>query len=330
MRSLLVGTIVGLTTSAACTLAQPLDALSSGACRIDGLMNGDESDVDCGGRDPACPRCRLDATCRADADCTSASCGSQGRCECPSDMVPVGHADGVEPSRSCIDSAEVSQQAFAQFLAACPNGCAEHRPDVCSFDHDFAPRTTEVTSGDKENETNCYHEVNSADRGADMPVVCIDWCAAYTYCAWRGKRLCGRLAGAPRFTEWTSACSYKGTRTYPYAPPEDPTHYDACACNAQDESGEVTCGPDTRGEAMMPADALNPSCAAESGAINLVGNAAEWEDDCDRSTDPKDDKCPLRGGSYASDQSRASCTAPPDFLERSHARTDVGFRCCSG
>jgi formylglycine-generating enzyme len=313
----------------ACTVAQPLDHLSSGDCRVDGAKNGDESDVDCGGRDLGCARCRLDATCRSGSDCTTGACSVAGRCECPREMTAVAHADGVVPVRTCIDYEEVSNDSFAEFVAACPDGCPKHRPAECAFETSFAPRTTEITTGAEENATNCYREVNPANRDGGYPVVCIDWCAAYTYCAWRGKRLCGLLDHAAQNSEWADACSYKGTRTFPYSPPENPSQYDACACNAQDDSGEVTCGETTMGAEIFPVDSPL-SCVSESSALNLVGNAAEWEDACDRSSDPVNDKCPLRGGSFASPKARASCTASPDFLERSHARTDVGFRCCSG
>lgn len=37
----------------------------------DGVLNGDESDVDCGGSDPSCDRCALDANCLFDEDCAA-------------------------------------------------------------------------------------------------------------------------------------------------------------------------------------------------------------------------------------------------------------------
>jgi hypothetical protein len=44
----------------------------------DGLMNGSESDVDCGGA--ACPRCHTGHRCVTWSDCASGSC-TNGRCE---------------------------------------------------------------------------------------------------------------------------------------------------------------------------------------------------------------------------------------------------------
>jgi hypothetical protein len=52
-----------------------LDGCAAATC-TDGRRNGEEADVDCGGR---CPACGDAALCAADADCTSGLCGS-GRC----------------------------------------------------------------------------------------------------------------------------------------------------------------------------------------------------------------------------------------------------------
>ncbi len=45
----------------------------------DGRKNGTETDVDCGGSDPATPRCKAHATCAAPRDCASQLCGTKGR-----------------------------------------------------------------------------------------------------------------------------------------------------------------------------------------------------------------------------------------------------------
>jgi len=40
------------------------------------------------------------------------------------------------------------------------------------------------------------------------PVVCVDWCDAFSYCAWVGKRLCrdGSADELPEVSEWRLAC----------------------------------------------------------------------------------------------------------------------------
>jgi hypothetical protein len=52
----------------------------------DKAMNGDETDVDCGGG--TCPKCAAGKTCKLDADCRSGSCGSGGKCADP--FAPTG------------------------------------------------------------------------------------------------------------------------------------------------------------------------------------------------------------------------------------------------
>ena len=55
-----------------------------GVCRpptaLDGVRNGDETDVDCGGAPSKAPRCATGAVCSRDGDCASGSCDAQKRC----------------------------------------------------------------------------------------------------------------------------------------------------------------------------------------------------------------------------------------------------------
>ena len=59
-------------TAASCpatTTSSPSAAITTCA---DGMVNGEESDVDCGGR--ACGRCSLGSTCHAHTDCATSNC----------------------------------------------------------------------------------------------------------------------------------------------------------------------------------------------------------------------------------------------------------------
>jgi len=66
----------------------------------DGLHNGDETDVDCGG---PCPACGVGGLCLADTDCESQWCNSGGRCHPPScrDGRRNGDEVGVDCGGSC-------------------------------------------------------------------------------------------------------------------------------------------------------------------------------------------------------------------------------------
>jgi hypothetical protein len=65
----------------------------------DGVKNGSESDVDCGG---TCPACGTDKSCSLPADCTSGVC-TGGKCAAPSctDAVKNGTETGIDCGGSC-------------------------------------------------------------------------------------------------------------------------------------------------------------------------------------------------------------------------------------
>ncbi|HEY8072933.1 MAG TPA: SUMF1/EgtB/PvdO family nonheme iron enzyme, partial [Labilithrix sp.] len=161
------------------------------------------------------------SACHADAECATSACSS-GLCACPDGMSTVPRASGPA---TCIDRIEVTNRAYSDFVAACPDGCPSLLPFRCNSDTNVAPRTAETTDPGTESSINCFRESLPARIGAgfeDYPVVCVDWCSAFAYCAWRGKRLCNG-------SEWVDACSDRGAKTYAYA-----QSFDACACNVAD------------------------------------------------------------------------------------------------
>ena len=76
---------------------------STGTC-VDGLRNGDESDVDCGG---ACATCEVGQVCLEPSDCQSAAC-----------------ARGVCAGTSCRDGKLSGDESAVDCGGACP-GCAD-------------------------------------------------------------------------------------------------------------------------------------------------------------------------------------------------------------
>lgn len=67
----------------------------------DGIKNGDESDIDCGGT--SCVGCSSGESCKANVDCKSKVCGSGGICQAPScqDGVRNGNENGVDCGGEC-------------------------------------------------------------------------------------------------------------------------------------------------------------------------------------------------------------------------------------
>jgi formylglycine-generating enzyme required for sulfatase activity len=91
----------------------------------------------------------------------------------------------------CVDVTEVTADQFAAFVAAAPS--TDSLPDACSGHG--PPHPPPPSTG-----------------GVAGAITGVDWCDATAYCAWAGKRLCGRLGGGPlndgdpSNSEWVAAC----------------------------------------------------------------------------------------------------------------------------
>jgi sulfatase modifying factor 1 len=229
--------------------------------------------------------------------------------ECPHDMVLV-----PAPSPFCIDATEVTQRAYASFLVS---GDAGAQVPACAWNTDLQASTT------------C--KPFTFNPLSDYPMVCIDWCDAYAYCASVGRRLCGAVGGGgldaaadlanTQSDQWFSACSHggDGKHAYPYG-----NDYDGSACNTRDiEAGTLLDAGSRRG------------CAGGyDGIYDMSGNAGEWEDDCRPTSDPDAaaDNCNIRGGSYMHGSDYFSfllaCNGVYPFATRVTTSIDIGFRCC--
>lgn len=109
-------------------------------------------------------------------------------------------------------------------------------------------------------------------------------------CKARGARLCSPV-------EWEVACAGPERASFPYG-----SSYVARKCN-------------TRGREVAPSGSF-PECMSASGAIDMSGNAAEW-----------DSTGAVRGAS-AVDGTRGRCSEKREVTPASPL-TDVGFRCCA-
>lgn len=203
----------------------------------------------------------------------------------------------------CIDSTEVSLAQYNKFLATNPP-VTQYQPQTpdCDFNVSYAANVFRV--------------------GADLPVH-VNWCSAYAYCAWAGKRLCGKIGGGavvgteasdPLKSQWMQACSQGGTSTYPYG-----NAYSATACpNAQTPDGGGGKSANVGTNAMC-----RGSQAPFDSVFDMAANVEEWEDNCSGAL------CPTRGGSA---ELNAVYTACADLSAQRYRNTDVGeigFRCCS-
>jgi formylglycine-generating enzyme required for sulfatase activity len=225
----------------------------------------------------------------------------------------------------CIDSTEVTNIQYKAFT--------DTNPSQTSFPH---PRCTWNTS---------FLPTMSVG-GDNYPVSYVDWCDAYTFCLWAGKRLCGQIGGTSNPTtsfddvtkdQWYQACTSNNPAmfTYPYG-----TTYQDMTCDGYQypSLGKINVGSAT-------------GCHAPNAPYNAVydmsGNVDEWEDSCGTvSGNPvgSKDNCRTRGGSYGDGADPAGSGGDtPFFLSCAadwggsttagnprNAHSDfVGFRCCA-
>jgi formylglycine-generating enzyme required for sulfatase activity len=223
-------------------------------------------------------------------------------------MVRVATGAGTD---YCIDSTEVTRAEYAAFLPEASLSAQSVRPP-----------------------TNCKNSNTSFIPTAhwppgttgDLPVDGVDWCDAESFCAWAGRRLCRGLGNADLWhqdgdftdstkSEWASACTALGTRSYPYG--KEP-HAGACADNSSGESDErSTVGP-------------TACVGGVAGVRDMVGNVYEWLDACSFSWGV--DHCALLGSAVKDPHLSATAVA-----QCSDANTvpyyqnfaGVGIRCCA-
>jgi sulfatase modifying factor 1 len=212
----------------------------------------------------------------------------------------------------CIDSTEVTVDHYTQFLAA-KGGDVSGQPPACSaWNQSFVPGGWPTGAG-------------------AQAVSGVNWCMAFMYCAWAGKRLCGSPSGGPADSlgyrdpaksEWFNACSRNqdGLHAYPYG-----NVYDPRACNGTDYLGA--------GQGR-PLPSLSTCQGGYPGLFDMSGNVNEWEDSCSPSAPDsgapsgQNDGCLVRGGGFGYKPAELRCDfavlGPRNFLGG-----DVGIRCCS-
>ncbi len=202
----------------------------------------------------------------------------------------------VDLGAFCIDSTEVSVAQYDVFLAAVA-GDAGPKPLGCPAGASLGMPSLNVV---------------------DDPATGMDWCSAYAYCRWAGKRLCGRIGGGRldlglatqrTLSEWYQACAGLGSDEYPYG-----ATYMPGACNDKqlDAGGAVRVGS-------------LPLCQ-RAGVFDLAGNAEEWSDICEDTDGSTTPKCAIMGDSYIDDQSKCGYGFTTGVDTSS---SNIGFRCCA-
>jgi formylglycine-generating enzyme required for sulfatase activity len=202
----------------------------------------------------------------------------------------------------CIDAHEATRAEYGAFLLELQH--LPPQPSYCAWKGNYFP------DGDV------------TPPVGDTPVGGVDFCDARAYCEWTGKRLCGAIGGGPgAFTgptvnttsEWYTACSHDGSRTYPYG-----DTFDAARCNG------------APGTASQPRPASQGTCeGGYDGLFDMSGNMGEWEDSCNSYTTGSTDYCRLRGGGFTESGDRLRCDYVDIEVFRDSRFASAGIRCCA-
>ena len=207
----------------------------------------------------------------------------------------------------------------------------------------FQLSKTEVTLGQYracEESGNCtmLRKRRSLSRGleteklnASRPVTGVDWKTARVFCTWAGG---GRL---PSEAEWEYAARSGGkTRSYPWGEEEA-----SCARAVISVGGRAGCGRAGIGRSKRPF----PVCSKTSGntthgLCDMVGNVAEWVEDCwhnnyqgapsNGSAWSSGGNCRsgvLRGGSYYDGYQNLIRATSRKRATARFSNTSIGFRC---
>ncbi len=219
----------------------------------------------------------------------------------------------------CVDATEVTSAQYKAFVDTNPS--KELVGPECAWKSSFAPKSVGNSCEPKH-----YDPIGLPNH----PVACVDWCDAYAFCGWAGKRMCGAFGGGENpfdshddatKSEWFYACSAGDTQLYPYL-----GAYQPMACVGDDYDGVPGDG------ALDDASAVGTAgCEGGlSGLQDMSGNVWEWERSCQKTGPPQDQPCRDRGGSFWDSGTMLACGSPSVLSHtRDYYNKNIGFRCCA-
>ncbi len=218
----------------------------------------------------------------------------------------------VNIGKTCVDSTEVSNAEYAKFVNnVVPAQVVAKLPGACQWKTSVTPDKWPAAAAQD-----------------SFPVSGVDWCDAYAYCAWAGKRLCG-LTGTSdpppnherndaAANEWFNACSGGVGNNFPYGPSYLPN-----ACNGSDRNQD---------SGLTVAVGSIATCVGGfPGLYDLSGNVSEWENYCADDAGAND-LCRQRGGAADDEVTTLDCTISTDaggLLKRNYRSPHKGIRCCA-
>jgi sulfatase modifying factor 1 len=247
------------------------------------------------------------------------------------DVAPKCAPGMIDLGDFCIDATEVTKGSYKAFLDSKPGISTDPR---CSWNGKFEPTVLDDFPAF------CTLEDVDLVKEPNHPVVCVDWCDAFSYCAWAGKRLCGMIGGGSepykdpsvmndvKKSQWYAACAGgEGTpRKYPYRGDYQPVCNDKLSGGAARDVGSM---PGCHGPPGTP----------QAAVYDMSGNVYEWVDNCQASAAaPSQQSCLTRGGFYLNEDvtdagafEYLTCAVGSITNPKQRERFDdhIGIRCCS-
>src|SRR6185436_1242308 len=219
----------------------------------------------------------------------------------------------VRAGSFCVDSTEVTNEQYAAFLAD-KTSDVSGQPAACKWNTSYVPDTDGLIWP------------YLTGRG-NFPVANVDWCDAYAFCKWSGKRLCGKVGGGRLATvtaaagtagQWFNACTNGGRLTYPYG-----AMLNRVACNIGAPS-----------DAAMYVEEVKHRATCQGGypgLFDMGGNLEEWVDGCDKDTGSADNCAVAGSSSWTGDLTPddLSCSGSVFGSPRNTRFYLLGFRCCA-
>ena len=264
--------------------------------------NGGTDEANGGGADTS-PEPAAGASGEAGAPPTTSECPCHAPTPtCQNGKCVVRGPSMVKAGTFYVDKSEVTALDYATFVKAVGEVGVADQAAVCAWNLSFERGPNAVPA---------------AEAAAD-PVTGVDFCDATAYCAWAGKRLCGKVGGGSlglaelsdaTKSQWFAACGGPAGQLYPYGS----THKDAACNDASAGTGKVA-----------PVASFEKCSGFYPGVFDMLGNVAEWVNACDANLGPADG-CETIGGNFAS---TPTCSSS-GLKHRNEQPPGVGFRCCS-
>ena len=229
----------------------------------------------------------------------------------------------------CMDERETTVAEYTTFMKEAqadpktqPKECDwndSFEPDTYDPQLDYPPSGCSITSWD------------TLKANPSFAMGCVDFCDAFAYCKWAGKRLCGKVGGdgtkllitdypttgssiaTTVSGEWYGACSQGGTTKYAYGDTRDPNK---CI------ETEVY---KAQGSASLDVTKTTSECHGTSEPYSSIrdmhGSAAEWGNVCNTHN------C-LKSGTSYTDTTPEGCEEHGLFT-RTGELPHLGIRCCA-